>query len=242
VLAILTFFVDGIKVKLRAIQVRLDSEATMTITIAVTSDFICPWCLVAETRLNRAIAQLNSFVEIERLWFPYELNPQMPAPGMERQAYRTRKFGTWEYSQMLDAQTVRATQADGIEFRYDLMTVTPNTRPSHRLTWFAGKHGKATQMAERVLNAYFTEGQNIGDVEILANLAADVGIDAAQAKAFLESEAGISEIRDLEQQAITQGIKSVPTIRIGREIISGAQSVEVYLAALQSAVNQIAIA
>jgi len=214
----------------------------MKMTIAITSDFICPWCLVAETRLNRAIAQLNSTIEIERLWFPYELNPQMPAAGMERQAYRTTKFGSWEYSQMLDAQTVKATLADGIEFRYDLMTVTPNTRPSHRLTWFAGKQGKATQIAERILNAYFTQGRNIGDVEILANLAADVGIDASQAKAFLESVEGISEIRDLEQQAIVQGINSVPTIRIGRETLSGAQSVEVYLAALQTAVNEIAIA
>ncbi len=163
----------------------------------------------------------------------------MPAAGMERQAYRTRKFGSWEYSQMLDAQTVRATQADGIEFRYDLMNVTPNTLKAHRLTWFAGKQGKATQMAERLLNAYFTEGQNIGNVEILVNLAADVGINAAQAKAFLESEAGISEIRDLEQQATVQGIKSVPTIRIGREVLSGAQSVEVFLAALQAAVNEL---
>jgi predicted DsbA family dithiol-disulfide isomerase len=204
----------------------------------MTSDFICPWCLVAETRLNQAIAQLTD-VEIQRLWFPYELNPQMPAAGMERQAYRTRKFGSWEYSQMLDAQTVRATQADGIEFRYDLMNVTPNTLKAHRLTWFAGKQGKATQMAERLLNAYFTEGQNIGNVEILVNLAADVGINAAQAKAFLESEAGISEIRDLEQQATVQGIKSVPTIRIGREVLSGAQSVEVFLAALQAAVNEL---
>ncbi|MGL4622737.1 MAG: DsbA family oxidoreductase [Chroococcidiopsis sp.] len=217
-------------------------------TIAITSDFICPWCLVAETRLNQAITSLSSAnaqltgVEIQRLWFPYELNPQMPASGMERKAYRTTKFGSWEYSQALDAQTVQATLADGIEFRYDLMTVTPNTRSAHRLTWFAGKQGKATQMTERILNAYFTQGRNIGDVETLANLAADVGIDAAQAKAFLESVEGIPEIRDFEQQATAQGIKSVPTIRIGREILSGAQSVEVYLAALQSAVNEIAIA
>lgn len=211
----------------------------MTITIAITSDFICPWCLVAETRLNRALAQLNSVVEIERLWFPYELNPQMPTSGMERKAYRTQKFGSWEYSQMLDAQTAQATQADGIEFRYDLIAVTPNTHLAHRLTWFVGKHSKATQVAERILNAYFTQGRNIGDIETLVNLAADVGIDAGQAKAFLESVEGIDAIEELEQQAIAQGIKSVPTIQIGREIISGAQSVEVFLAALQTAVNEL---
>ncbi|MEH1842096.1 MAG: DsbA family oxidoreductase [Nostoc sp.] len=244
----------------------------MTLTIAITSDFICPWCLVAETRLNQAIAQLNSAVEIEYLWFPFELNPQMPEAGMDRKAYRTRKFGSWEYSQGLDAKTVQATQADNINFRYDLMTVTPNTLKAHRLTWFAGNQGKATQMAVRILNAYFTEGRNIGDVETLATLAAEIGIDAAQVKAFLESEAGIQEVKDLEQQAMSttvtepvlsvavgeasrregrsrsagyayaQGIHSVPTICIGREIISGAQSVEVFLAALHQAVNELATA
>lgn len=211
----------------------------MTITIAITSDFVCPWCLVAETRLNRAIALVNSAVEIERLWFPYELNPQMPTSGMERKAYRTRKFGSWEYSQILDAQTVQAAQADGIEFRYDLMTVTPNTRLAHRLTWFAGKQDKATQLAEHILNAYFTKGRNIGDIETLANLAADVGLDARQVKAFLKSVEGIQEIRDLEQQATVQGIKSVPTIQIGQEIVSGAQSVEVFSVALRTAVNEL---
>ena len=214
----------------------------MTLTIAITSDFICPWCLVAETRLNQAIAQLNSAVEIEYLWFPFELNPQMPEAGMDRKAYRTRKFGSWEYSQGLDAKTVQATQADDINFRYDLMTVTPNTLKAHRLTWFAGNQGKATEMAVRILNAYFTEGRNIADVETLATLAAEIGIDAAQVKAFLESEAGIQEVKDLEQQAIAQGIHGVPNIRIGREIISGAQSVEIFLAALQQAVNELATA
>lgn len=214
----------------------------MTLTIAMTSDFICPWCLVAETRLSQAIAQLNPPVKIERLWIPFELNPQMPEAGMDRKTYRTQKFGSWEYSQTLDAKTVQATQADSINFRYDLMTVTPNTLKAHRLTWFAGKQGKATEMAERILTAYFTEGQNIGDVETLTTLAAEIGIDAAQAKALLESAAGIQEVKALEQQAIAQGIHSVPTIRIGQEIISGAQSIEIFLAALQKAMNGLATA
>ncbi|MFQ4139169.1 DsbA family oxidoreductase [Nodosilinea sp. PGN35] len=211
----------------------------MTLTIAITSDFICPWCLVAETRLNRAIEQLNSSVEIQKIWFPFELNPDMPEAGMDRQTYRSQKFGSWEYSQALDAKTVQATQADGIGFRYDLMTVTPNTLKAHRLTWFAGQQDKATAMAERILEAYFTEGQNIVEVQVLADLAADVGLDADAAKAFLLSDAGIREIRDLEQQAIAQGIQGVPHIRIGREVVSGAQSVEVFLNALQNATAEL---
>ena len=214
----------------------------MTLTIAITSDFICPWCLVAQTRLNQAIEQLNSSIEIQKIWYPFELNPEMPEAGMDRKTYRSNKFGSWEYSQALDAKTVQATQADGIAFRYDLMTVTPNTLKAHRLTWFAGQQNKATAMAERILKAYFTEGQNIVEVEVLANLAAEVGLEAEAAKAFLLSEAGGQAVRDLEHQAIAQGIHGVPHIRIGQEVVTGAQSVEVFLAALQKTAHELATA
>lgn len=209
----------------------------MTLTIAVTSDFICPWCLVAETRLNQAIAQLDPEIQIQRVWYPFELNPEMPEMGIDRKTYRSHKFGSWEYSQQLDAKTIQATQDDGIEFRYDLIKVTPNTLKAHRLTWFAGQQDKATAMAERILKAYFTEGRNIAEIDVLANLAAEVGIDAEIAKAFLLSEAGVKEARDLEHQAISQGIRGVPHIRIGQSVISGGQPTEVFLNALQKAAN-----
>lgn len=210
----------------------------MTLTIEITSDFICPWCLVAETRLNKAIKQLNTNIDIKRLWYPYELNPTMPEAGMERKAYRTGKFGSWEYSQQLDAQTIQATKGDGINFRYDLMQKTPNTLKAHRLTWLAASSDKATEMATHILNAYFTEGKDITDIETLAKLAADVGIDEQQAQDFLHTDVGIQEIRDLEKQAAIQGIRSVPTIKIGQEIIVGGQSVEVFLSALQNTLMQ----
>jgi predicted DsbA family dithiol-disulfide isomerase len=213
----------------------------MTLTIAITSDFICPWCLVAETRLNQAIEQLNSPVEIQRIWYPFELNPDMPETGMDRKTYRSNKFGSWEYSQQLDAKTVQATQDDGIAFRYDLMTTTPNTLKAHRLTWFAGQQDKATPMAESILKAYFTEGQNIVEVEVLANLAAEVGLDAEAAKAFLLSDGGIQEVKELERQRIAQGIHGVPHILIAQAVVSGAQPVEVFLAALQDTVYELTI-
>jgi predicted DsbA family dithiol-disulfide isomerase len=210
----------------------------MNLTIEITSDFICPWCLVAETRLNRAIDQLSPAVDIQRVWHPFELNPNMPEMGTDRKTYRSNKFGSWEYSQELDAKTVQATQADDIGFRYDLMTITPNTLKAHRLTWFAGQQDKATAIAERILKAYFTEGQNIVEVEVLANLAAEVGMETTAVKSFLLSDAGITEVQELERQTIDRGIHGVPHIRIGREAISGAQSVAVFLAALQNAVHE----
>jgi predicted DsbA family dithiol-disulfide isomerase len=217
-------------------------EVTMTLTIEITSDFICPWCLVVDTRLNRAIAQLKTSVEIKRIWYPFELNPTMPASGMDRKTYRSNKFGSWEYSQTLDAQTMQAAIGDGIEFRYDLMQVTPNTLKAHRLSWFADQEGKATEMVERILNAYFTEGQDITDVETLSKLAAEVGLDSDQVRAFLTSSEGVEEVKELEQQAVRRSIRGVPTIKIGQETIVGAQSVDVFLTALQTAVNELQVA
>ena len=214
----------------------------MTLTIEITSDFICPWCLVVDARLNRAIEQLKTSVEIKRVWYPFELNPTMPEAGMERKTYRSNKFGSWEYSQSLDAKTVQATKSDGIEFRYDLMQVTPNTLKAHRLTWLADQEGKATEMVERIMNAYFTEGQDITEVETLTKLAAEVGLNPNSVKAFLSSTQGVQEVKALEQQAASRNIRSVPTIKIGKETIVGAQSAEVFLTALQTAVNQLEMA
>ena len=211
----------------------------MTLTIEMTSDFICPWCLVADTNLHRAIAQLNAPVEIQRVWYPFELNPDMPEAGMDRKTYRTNKFGSWEYSQQLDAKTVQVGQVNGIEFRYDLMKVTPNTLKAHRLTWFASKSGKATEMAQRILKAYFTEGHDIGDVETLTSLAAEINLNAEQVRAFLLCDRGTQEIKELKRQALAQGVHSVPTIRIGNEVLVGGQPTEVFLAALQSAVKEL---
>ena len=213
----------------------------MTLTIEITSDFICPWCLVVDKRLNQAIKQLQTPIKIKRIWYPFELNPTMPEAGMDRKTYRSDKFGSWEYSQALDAQTMQATINDGIQFRYDLMQVTPNTLKAHRLSWFAEQEGKATEMVERILNAYFTEGQDIIDIETLAKLAAGVGIDADQVRAFLTSTVGVEEVKALERQAANRNIRGVPSIKIGRETIVGAQSVDVFLAALQTAVNELEV-
>ncbi|MEM7553833.1 MAG: DsbA family oxidoreductase [Cyanobacteria bacterium P01_A01_bin.84] len=207
----------------------------MTLNIEITSDFICPWCLVAETRLNRAIKQLDTNIDIKQIWYPYELNPTMPEAGMERKTYRTGKFGSWEYSQQLDAKTIQATKDDGINFRYDLMKKTPNTLKVHRLTWLAACSNLASEMATRIFKAYFTEGKDITDIKTLAQLGDDIGINKEKAEDFLHTDAGVQEVRELEKQSAIQGINGVPTIKIGQEIIVGGQSAEVFLVALQNA-------
>lgn len=214
----------------------------MTLTIEITSDFICPWCLVVDSRLNEAIKQLKTPIKIDRIWYPLQLNPTMPEAGMNRKTYRANKFGSWEYSQALDIQTMQSAIGDGIEFRYDLITVTPNTLKAHRLSWFAAQAGKATEIVERILSAYFTQGQDITKVETLAKLAAEVGLNADKVRAFLNSTEGAEEVKALEKQAANRNIRGVPSVKIGSETIVGAQSVDVFLAALQTAISHLEVA
>lgn len=159
----------------------------------------------------------------------------MPPAGMDRKTYRSLKFGSWEYSQTLDAKTVQATQNDGIEFRYDLMTITPNTLKAHRLVWLAAE--RATAMAERIFQAYFSEGKDITNSDVLAQLATDVGLEKDTVLAFLNSDAGVEEVQQFEQQARAGGVQGVPHIRIGEQTLSGAQPLEVFFTTVQDAVQ-----
>jgi predicted DsbA family dithiol-disulfide isomerase len=208
----------------------------MTLTITITSDFICPWCMVGERRLERALATLPSGASVKRQWRPFELNPDMPAAGMDRKIYRTLKFGSWERSQALDAHTVDATKEDDVAFNYAAITKTPNTLLAHRLMWLAEKEGRADAMADAIFSAYFEQGRDIGDIATLADVAAEKGMDRAKVAAFLAGDEGTAEVRDAERAAHAQDTRSVPLFNIEGELISGAQPTEVFVAALNRAV------
>ncbi|WP_267221397.1 DsbA family oxidoreductase [Dyella silvae] len=208
----------------------------MTLTITITSDFICPWCLVGERRLERALATLPDHVTVERHWRPFELNPDMPAAGMDRKAYRTIKFGSWERSQALDSQTVNAAKGDGVAFNYAAIAKTPNTLLAHRLMWLAGKEGRANALATAIFSAYFEQGRDIGDIGTLADVATETGMDRAKIVAFLAGDEGTAEVSEAEQAAHAQRTRGVPLFDIEGELISGAQPPEVFAAALQRAV------
>jgi predicted DsbA family dithiol-disulfide isomerase len=215
----------------------LTNKNSKELVIDIISDFICPWCLVADSRLNKAIAEVAPNFTIGRRWLPFELNPHMPEQGMDRKEYRAQKFGSWARSLELDAQVQAAAKNDGIAFRHDLMTRTPNTTKAHRLTWLFSLEGKGTVIAERLFKAYFFEGKDIGDTATLADLADQVGMNRAKVAAFLESEKGLKEVKALQQQNALLGIQGVPLIIIGDRAISGAQPMDVFADALKKAIN-----
>jgi hypothetical protein len=133
------------------------SGAKATLAIEVISDAICPWCWVAKRRLDRVIAALSPHVAASVTWRPFELNPEMPKAGIDRRAYRSAKFGSWQRSQALDAQVAAAGRPDGLVFNHDRMERTPNTIDAHRLIRLAGQERKQAEIVEGLFAAYFDE-------------------------------------------------------------------------------------
>jgi predicted DsbA family dithiol-disulfide isomerase len=209
------------------------------IDVVVTSDFICPWCWIGLRKLKQGIAGAglpDGAVQIR--FAPFELNPHMPVEGQDRRAYRTRKFGSWARSQAMDAEVTAAGERVGAAFRYDSVRVTPNTRRAHRLMRWAPSQGDAAAvhaLAEAIFAAYFSEGRDIGDAAVLAEIAAGAGFDADAARVFLDSPAGEHEVVAAALQAQQQGVQAVPHLRIGAQAISGAQPAAVLARALQAA-------
>ena len=161
----------------------------------------------------------------------------MPVEGMDRVAYRSRKFGSWEYSQKLDAQVTAAAVQAGLTMRHDLIKRTPNTFNAHRLIWLAEQEGVQDAVVEGLFSAYFVEGRDVGDKEVLADLAAAAGIDRARASVFLAGTEGADEVAEAEAASKRSGINGVPTFVInGRPAFSGAQRAELMLAHMLDAV------
>ncbi|MBB6584835.1 DsbA family oxidoreductase [Ralstonia solanacearum] len=207
----------------------------MNLIVTITSDFICPWCLVGERRLAKALATLPKGITVETHWCPFELNPDLPAQGVDRKTYRTMKFGSWARSQTMDAHTVQAGKDDGIAFDYAAIERTPNTFQAHRLMQLAERQGVATAVAAAVFSAYFEQGRDIGDAAVLADIAVESGLAREAVDAFLAGDEGVQEVRTAERAVQASGVRSVPLFEIGGEVISGAQSVEQFALALQRA-------
>jgi len=209
----------------------------MQIQINLTSDFICPWCYIGEKRLARAIEGLPAGVDVKLHWLPFELNPDMPSDGMDRKIYRSRKFGSWERSQAMDAQTVLSGKADDVIFDYAAIKRTPNTFHAHRISWLAQREGKQPAFVEAALRGYFAGGRDIGSKEVLAEIAGEIGLNRDAAAAFLESYEGVESVRALERAAYERDVQGVPHFDIGGAALVGAQPARVIRQAILKAVG-----
>jgi predicted DsbA family dithiol-disulfide isomerase len=195
----------------------------------IFSDTICPYCLVGKRRLDQAIAERPD-IDITISWLPFQLDPDMPVEGRDRQEHLIERFGTVDEA-MLQFEGMRELGAsEGIDFRFDKIERSTNTFESHRMVYFAHAHGLQDEMVEALFSAYFTEGLFLGDHAVLIALAERVGLDGEKARSFLQSTDAVEALKTDEAQIRSMGIDSIPLYVIdGRFPLSGLQSKDAFL-------------
>lgn len=205
--------------------------------IDFVSDVVCPWCAVGLASLEQALRQLQGEVEAEIHFQPFELDPNMPAGGMDVAENLKRKYGMSDAQLAENQARIRDRGAElGFSFDFNARSRTWNTFDAHRLLhWVAAEAPERQLPLKRaLLVANFSEGRDISDHAVLAEVAAGVGLDAERAGAVLAGGEFADAVRDAEKFFQGLGISSVPAVIVERKhLISGGQPPEVFERALR---------
>lgn len=197
----------------------------MTNRVEIVADFVCPWCFIGKRRLERALQEAQRTLDYSIHWFPFELDPSMPRSGRERSSYRTQRFGSLERSMQMDQRATLAGQSVGIAFRYDLMTVVPNTFDAHRLVAWSGVNGDQSETVDAIFRAYFLEGRDIGARATLLEIAEDLWLPRLEVEALLDDPSSANELRELERRIRAQRVVTIPSYILNRaELVQGLDS------------------
>lgn len=192
-------------------------------TLDVLSDPICPWCYIGKAHLDAALASVPDHPFVIQ-WHPFQLNPEMPAEGMDRRAYLEAKFGGKEGAARAYAPVVERAEAAGLTINLEAMTRTPNTLDAHRLIHWAGIEHKQLPAVDALFQANFVDGRDIGDHETLADIADAIGLDASVVLRLLASDADRDDIIKRDADSREMGVNSVPTFIVaGKHAVPGAQ-------------------
>ncbi len=218
------------------------SEMTSTspsLSIDIVSDVVCPWCYIGKRRLEAALARrANEEPQPAVRWLAFQLNPDIPAGGVDRRSYLERKFGGPDRASQIYARINAAGEEVGIAFDFERIARQPNTFDAHRLLAWAQDldPNGSDPLVERLFRAYFVDGIDIGNIDALATLAGDAGFDTNAAKAWLMSGSGRAEVEAEERRARDLGVSGVPFFVFNRKLaVSGAQPPEVLLDAIEQA-------
>lgn len=199
------------------------------IKLDILSDPICPWCFIGWTNLARALeARPDHPFAIE--WHPFQLNPDMPRAGMDRRAYLETKFGGRDRAVTAYLPVHQNAEAAGLDLKLDLIERTPNTLDAHRLIHWAGIEGRQTPVTIALFRAYFQDGKDIGDVDVLADIAAGAGLDRAMIAQLLAGDADVENTRARDAHARASGVTGVPTFVVANQhVVPGAQPPDLWL-------------
>ncbi len=198
------------------------------VKLDIISDPICPWCYIGKTNLDRALeAHPDHPFTVE--WHPFQLNPDMPAEGMDRRDYLETKFGGKENAAAVYGRIDEAAKQAGLSINWEGITRTPNTINAHRLIHWAGIEGAQTFVVASLFKAYFVEGRDIGDPEVLADIAGGCGLDAAMTRQLLQGDADLDDIRARDAHSRKMGVTGVPTFVVASQhAVPGAQPPELW--------------
>ncbi len=211
---------------------------TQSIPLDLMSDPICPWCYIGTAHLDRALeSEPDHPFAIE--WHPFQLNPDMPAEGMDRRAYLEGKFGGKEGAVRAYAPVVEHAEKAGLKINFEAMQRTPNTLNAHRLIHWAGIEGRQTAAVSALFKAYFVDARDIGDAEVLADIADGIEMDASVVTRLLATDEDMEDIRKRDAHSREMGINSVPTFIVGgRHAVPGAQPPELWKKVLAELRNE----
>ena len=196
------------------------------IELDIFSDTICPWCYIGKKRLEKAINN-HKDIKFKQTWRPFQLNSGMPPDGMDRQEYLISKFGSADAAKTVYDNIYDEGLVEGINFNFDSIMTTPNSFNSHRLLALAYKQSVQENVLDNLFESYFLNGEDIGDPNVLLDIAIKHKIDAEDFKSYLSDQENIEPLANEEIQARKMGINSVPTFIINKQIvINGAQTSE----------------
>lgn len=200
--------------------------------IEVWADVVCPWCWIGETRLYRALG-MRPEVDAEVVWRPFQLRPDLPPEGQAWDEVIRTRFGGPERAKAMFQHVAAAGAQDALQFDFERIPAHPNTRDAHRLVLLAQQAGVGRQMAEALFAANFTGGRDLGKTGVLADIAAQVGLDRDRVARFLGGDELGRQVDESQAEAASLGITGVPFFVIdGRYAFSGAQSLETFLSVL----------
>ncbi|APX11576.1 DsbA family oxidoreductase [Tateyamaria omphalii] len=203
------------------------------IKLDIMSDPICPWCYIGKAHLDRAL-EANPDHPFVIEWHPFQLNPDMPEEGMDRRAYLEGKFGGKDGAVSAYAPVVENAEKAGLKIDFEGMQRTPNTMDAHRLIHWAGIEGKQTAAVSALFKAYFVDARDIGDHEVLADIADSIAMDASVVLRLLTSDADKEDIAARDAHSRQMGISSVPTFIVANQhAVPGAQPPELWSKVIQ---------
>lgn len=199
----------------------------------VIVDVVCPWCFLGKRRLDAAIEDLDD-LEIEVRYRPFQLDPSIPAEGIDREEYIIGKFGSPDALDEAHARLFSLGADVGITYAFDLIEKSPNTLDAHRLIRWAAAEDLGEPMLERLFSLFFEEGADLTNPETLIAAAEEVGLDGDEVTMKLEDGVDLDAVKADIAHAGRMGITGVPTVIVENKFaISGAQTSEVLVDALR---------